>query len=126
MVERNTTQKEYIRNYMINSFSHPSAFDIEADSKKAGMKIGLTSIYRILNNMVDNNELTTIITKDNIVHYDYNRKDHYHFVCKKCNKIIDISDEKELFQKISKDHNLELDEIQEVIIYGTCASCSSK
>ena len=90
MQERTTKQKEFIKEYLKNSYIHPTAFDVLKSAKENNINIGLTSIYRILNKMVEKQEAFSIITKDNIVHYDTNRGDHYHFICTSCNKIIDI------------------------------------
>ena len=123
MQERTTKQKEFIKEYLKNSYIHPTAFDVLKSAKENNINIGLTSIYRILNKMVDRQEAFSIITKDNIVHYDTNRGDHYHFICTSCNKIIDIDYDIEVFTQLEKRYKINFSSIQDVHIYGLCSDC---
>ena len=123
MQERTTKQKEFIKEYLKNSYIHPTAFDVLKSAKENNINIGLTSIYRILNKMVEKQEAFSIITKDNIVHYDTNRGDHYHFICTSCNKIIDIDHDIEVFTKLEKSYKINFSSIQDVHIYGLCSDC---
>ena len=123
MQERTTKQKEFIKEYLKNSYIHPTAFDVLKSAKENNINIGLTSIYRILNKMVEKQEAFSIITKDNIVHYDTNRGDHYHFICTSCNKIIDIDYDIEVFTQLEKRYKINFSYIQDVHIYGLCSDC---
>ena len=123
MQERTTKQKEFIKEYLKNSYIHPTAFDVLKSAKENNINIGLTSIYRILNKMVEKQEALSIITKDNIVHYDTNRGDHYHFICTSCNKIIDIDYDIEVFTQLEKRYKINFSSIQDVHIYGLCSDC---
>ena len=123
MQERTTKQKEFIKEYLKNSYIHPTAFDVLKSAKENNINIGLTSIYRILNKMVEQQEAFSIITKDNIVHYDTNRGDHYHFICTSCNKIIDIDHDMEFFTQLEKRYKINFSSIQDVHIYGLCSDC---
>ena len=123
MQERTTKQKEFIKEYLKNSYIHPTAFDVLKSAKENNINIGLTSIYRILNKMVEKQEAFSIITKDNIVHYDTNRGDHYHFICTSCNKIIDIDYDIEVFTQLEKRYKINFSSIQDVPIYGLCSDC---
>ena len=123
MQERTTKQKEFIKEYLKNSYIHPTAFDVLKSAKENNINIGLTSIYRILNKMVEKQEAFSIITKDNIVHYDTNRGDHYHFICTSCNKIIDIDYDIEVFTQLEKRYKINFSSIPDVHIYGLCSDC---
>lgn len=123
MQERTTKQKEFIKEYLKNSYIHPTAFDVLKSAKENNINIGLTSIYRILNKMVEKQEAFSIITKDNIVHYDTNRGDHYHFICTSCNKIIDIDYDIEVFTQLEKRYKINFSSVQDIHIYGLCSDC---
>lgn len=123
MQERTTKQKEFIKEYLKNSYIHPTAFDVLKSAKENNINIGLTSIYRILNKMVEKQEAFSIITKDNIVHYDTNRGDHYHFICTSCNKIIDIDHDIEVFTQLEKRYKINFSSVQDIHIYGLCSDC---
>ncbi len=51
--------------------------------------ISLGTVYRNLNTLVENNNIQKIKSIDNIDRYD-KIINHSHFICIKCNKIIDI------------------------------------
>lgn len=123
MQERTTKQKEFIKEYLKNSYIHPTAFDVLKCAKENNINIGLTSIYRILNKMVEKQEAFSIITKDNIVHYDTNRGDHYHFICTSCNKIIDLDYDIEVFTQLEKRYKINFSSVQDIHIYGLCSDC---
>ncbi|MGN1295877.1 MAG: Fur family transcriptional regulator [Bacilli bacterium] len=123
MQERTTKQKEFIKEYLKNSYIHPTAFDVLKSAKENNINIGLTSIYRILNKMVEKQEAFSIITKDNIVHYDINRGDHYHFICTSCHNIIDLDYDIEVFMQLEKRYKINFSSIQDVHIYGLCPDC---
>jgi Fur family peroxide stress response transcriptional regulator len=123
MNERNTIQKEFIRNYMKMSHSHPTAQEIFDDAKKNNQKIALTSIYRILNELVEKKELIAITTSDNVVHYDFFEIVHSHFICEKCHRIIDIPDDSSLWHSFLRNHSKECAKIKHIEIIGACTDC---
>ena len=74
---------------------------------------------RQLNNLVQEDKLRRINTFDNVSHYDYVLDDHIHFVCEKCNKIVDLentNDLKDALEEMDVSHN-------NLLIYGICSDC---
>ena len=127
MQERTTKQKEFIKEYLKNSYIHPTAFDVLKSAKENNINIGLTSIYRILNKMVEKQEAFSIITKDNIVHYDTNRGDHYHFICEKCKKVYDIpsSVAPDLVKNTTEATGFDITS-HDIVFHGICSECKRK
>jgi Fur family peroxide stress response transcriptional regulator len=126
MKERNTKQKDFVHSYMEKSFHHPTAADIAKAAKDSGIRLGLTSAYRILNQMVQDHQALMILTEDGLIHYDCLRGDHMHFVCKECGKIIDLKEDSELAAKIKAEESLKVDSVQDIVFYGTCPECLKK
>lgn len=123
---RKTKQKEYVLNNLLNRFDHPTVSQIYADALNEGMKIGEVSIYRILNNLVEEGKVCKIVTKDNVAHFDYVRENHFHLVCNVCSKIIDkpITEEFDKnFSNMVKGFNILK---QDVNFYGICEECAKK
>ena len=122
---RNTKQKEYVLNNLKNRYDHPSAKQIATDAANGSVSIGTTSVYRILNGLVEEGKINKIVTKDNVTHYDYDRQDHIHLVCNHCGKIFDLNPQ-EVFKdaNILSKHDFNI-QLQDVTLYGTCANCKT-
>lgn len=123
-MNRNTVQKKIILDAMQHRYDHPSAQMLYEDLKIAYPSMGIATVYRNLSSLVENCLLTSIITKDNVTHYDFNRDDHCHLVCAKCNAIIDVTND-EVFanREIFDDYKFTLMK-QDVILYGICQKCN--
>lgn len=120
---RNTKQKQIVASNIKKRFDHPTANEIYEDLIKHNSKIGLTTIYRILNNLVEEGKINKIITPDQHSHFDYNRINHIHFICNKCFHIYDI-DENEFseleFKFMKNNYN-----IKNISIQGICENCKN-
>lgn len=123
--KRNTKQKEYILKNLQNRFDHPTVKDFYNDSKKENIKIGTTTIYRILKDLSnEEKKVVKIQTKDNVSHYDFNQNNHIHLICESCKKIIDIS-----IEKVFKDEKIFCEfkiNPQNIVLYGICQNCKNK
>ena len=80
---RNTKQKELILEIIKYSYSHPTALEIYQN-------ISLGTIYRNLNILVNQQLIRRIKMPNNIDRYDKVNNDHIHFICLKCNKVLDL------------------------------------
>lgn len=122
---RNTLQKEFVLNNLSDRHDHPSAYQIFDGAKKADIKIGVTSIYRILNQLVEDEKVCKLITKDNVAHYDYIRNDHIHLICNNCGKIIDIPKNKVFIDDVNKNLQGFKLNMQDITFYGECENCKT-
>lgn len=86
--------------------------------------IGQATVYRNVNKLVEKGEVKKLSLHHDLDRYDGDIKDHYHFVCTSCNKIIDIYGSKEEVPicNIVKDHNIVVDDC-DITLYGTCEDC---
>lgn len=115
---RNTKQKNLIYQIVDNSISHLDAYSIYKLCKKEMPNISLGTVYRNLSNLVSENKIKKIKI-DSIDRYDKNIF-HYHFICRKCKSIIDISGDN--FKDIKTiDGNLVDD--YEIKFKGICKKC---
>ena len=91
--------------------------------------VGLTTIYRLVDKLVDEGVLTKNISKDNITYYQYleecNHDNHFYLKCDNCGEMIHIDCDciGELSEHISKEHKFKLSE-SHIIINGLCQKCS--
>ena len=90
----------------------------------AKQEIGLTTIYRITEELEKNRILTSFV-KNRIRYYQYNEThEHLHMTCSECHKIIHLPNDLSIqIQKIiQKKCKIEVD-IQKTFLNGICESC---
>ena len=120
----NTKQKDLILN-VIKSIGEFTVKDVY--SKLEG-KIGLTTIYRYIERLEKEGNITKYIGKDNTTYYEYleecDAHNHFYLKCDKCGdlKHIDCDCIEDLTNHIYKDHNFKLNK-EHIIINGVCGRC---
>lgn len=123
-----TKNKEII--YMIllkNIGKSLSVKDITKILEKKKIKIGISSIYRILNKLENENKLHIIIRANGEKTYELlleDCKDHLHVKCKVCGNIYHIKCDKlfNILKHIEDDHGIKIDSLKS-IISGKCKKC---
>lgn len=121
----NTKQKDFI----IDSIKkHHDEFVVKDIYEDLNGKVGLTTIYRLVDKMVEDKRLSRTIGKDNNMYYQYlescPNENHFYLKCKSCGKMehVDCDCIDELSTHISKEHDFKLDK-SNIIISGTCKDC---
>jgi len=122
-LERTTSQKKIILDYLKSVTTHPSANVVYNVARKNLPQISRGTVYRILNNLKKKGEIQAIQTKDKTF-FDGDMSDHAHFICTDCGKIYDVFDEcskcgilKKRKLKVGKINNYKIQ------FYGTCKKC---
>lgn len=91
-------------------------------------EVGLTTIYRLVEKLVNEGLLNKSIGKDNITYYQYlnkcNKENHFYLKCQTCGNLthIDCDCIKELQNHIYKNHKFTPNK-DHIIIEGICAKC---
>jgi Fur family ferric uptake transcriptional regulator len=125
----NTKGKEAI-NSAIKAFSN--GFTIKElkdylDNKND--KVGLTTVYRIIDKLENDGTLKKYYDENNIAHYKYvddcNSENHFYLKCIKCNKIVHVDCDciNEFQVHIRKKHKFLLD-AKNIILEGLCNNCN--
>ena len=121
-MERITSQKRIILEYLKNVKTHPSAKEVYEAVKKKLPGISQGTVYRILNGLAEKGEALEISSE--VSHFDGDTSPHSHFICEKCKKIFDI------FDKIKIPHfkKIKVGEVKncQIYFYGMCKNCYSK
>lgn len=120
-------QRAAILSFLQTRRDHPTAELVYSNVKEEFPKISLGTVYRNLNQLAK----TGMIAKHSfgvlgIDHFDYNTSPHYHFVCNRCNAVIDLPMECPDFSSIEAEASKSFDGlIQEHRLYfcGICKNC---
>ncbi len=121
---RKTKQKEAILRVLKDNYEHPTASLIYEQVRQEIPHISLGTVYRDLKSLKQEGKIEEIKLTGSLSRFDGNNKNHYHFHCQKCDRIIDVAEpvdkaiDKRVAQKTGFDiyyHCLEL--------YGLCRDC---
>lgn len=124
-----TNNKKNIMDYIkrINgSFNSQKLYEIMHNNNE---KVGLTTIYRYLDELEHNGVIKKFYDNKNIANYEYLEKcdhnNHFYLKCNKCGELIHIDCDCiiELQEHIFKKHNFKSDN-KNIIIHGLCKKCN--
>ena len=117
-------QREIILNILKENVVHPTAEYLYAKIQEKDPKISLATLYRNLNQLTENGIIKKIDGLENSSHYDHNTHNHYHFICKKCNRVYDIKSEvaPDLINKTEELTGF-LIENHDIVFSGICKEC---
>ena len=113
--QKYSRQREAIINNLKSRTDHPTADRIYMDLREEYPNLSLATVYRNLSVLAENGEILKIPGENSGDHFDGNVKPHYHFLCKKCRKVIDVH--------IPVDNKL--DRLAEIAIGGTVEAHST-
>lgn len=122
-----SSKRNAIYKAICNTTSHPSASWIYENLKSEIPDLSLGTVYRNINLFKKQGMVSVICNVDGEERIDGNTKPHPHFVCNKCNRVIDINEgmgytdnSRELTAKGFVISN------RLVIYYGLCPECSKE
>jgi Fur family ferric uptake transcriptional regulator len=126
-VNYTTKQKESLLEYIRTLNKDFDAKDIYEGMNK---EVGLTTIYRYLDSLVEEN----LLEKDTCnkkVKYRYLEEckceNHFYLKCRNCNRLfhIDCDCLNELYEEIRKEHDFMIDH-RNIVLSGLCGKCSEE
>ncbi|MDO4671267.1 MAG: Fur family transcriptional regulator [Aerococcus sp.] len=121
---RMTAQRSAILRYLIQTDTHPTAEQIYAVLGGEFRSMSLATVYNNVNMLVQYHLVKPLKSKDDAVHFDFNGEKHYHVICTRCGRIVDLFypilyEVEDFAQKETQfmvtGHHLE--------IYGICPQC---
>jgi Fur family ferric uptake transcriptional regulator len=130
MAQRATRQGEAVREALRRAGGFRSAQDVYATLRASGATVGLSTVYRHLQNFVDDGTVDVIHTPDGEATYRYcgdakPGHHHHHLVCRTCGRTEEVEgraierwagEVAARFGFTAVDHTVEL--------FGVCPSCS--
>ena len=124
-MERLTSQRENILDYLKGVKIHPPAETIYNEVRKKLPRISRGTVYRNLKNLQKKGTIQEIPA--DIAHFDGDISSHAHFICLECHQIFDIFEVcKEC--RVLKRKKIKVGKINnyQISFYGHCKKCDSR
>lgn len=127
---RYSKQRENILNIVRQSNVHPTAEMVYNVAKETLPGIGIATVYRNLNALVESGQIRKISDGKGSDRYDGFVEEHYHMRCSKCGKLIDAYPvDQALLEKSKKELASALGmadselELTDTVFEGLCDDC---
>jgi Fur family transcriptional regulator, peroxide stress response regulator len=119
-----TVQRRVVLQTVLERDDHPTADQILETVKDRVPGISRTTVYRVLDTLADMGVIRRLHHAGAAARYDGKIHRHHHMICKKCNKVIDLEDQKLDRTRVSHVSNEEF-EIEDFSVHliGTCSAC---
>jgi len=122
-----TSQREIILKTLYKNQDHftPENLYLLIKESYPDLNIGITTVYRTLNLLEENNFASSISFGVSGKKFELNNKSHHdHLICQNCGKIVEFHNEKieQLQQEIANIHNFKLND-HLMQLYGICKEC---
>lgn len=129
-----TQQKTELISYLKSMRgSHVTVNQIVDHFEKIKVKIGLTTIYRQLNKMVEDGYVKKYFIDERAgscfefidKNCDHSNHSHFHLKCETCDRLIhfDCQEVTDLQTHILEEHDFEINPVR-TVFYGLCGECS--
>ena len=123
---RNTWQKTAVLEQLSNTDEFVSAQELHHKISQSGKKLGLTTVYRALTEMVEQGMADSLSISDGEMRYPIcTPEHHHHLICRVCGKTVefDMPGFEELALQVAKANGFtELS--HEIELFGVCRDCS--
>lgn len=120
-------QREIILDTLSKNAIHPTAEALLEFLKRDDSNVGMTTLYRNLNQLADAGLIKKIDGLEPSAHFDHNTFKHYHFICEKCKKVYDIpsSVAPDLVKNTTEATGFDITS-HDIVFHGICSECKRK
>lgn len=120
-------QREIILDTLSKNAIHPTAEALLEFLKRDDSNVGMTTLYRNLNQLADVGLIKKIDGLEPSAHFDHNTFEHYHFICEKCKKVYDIpsSVAPDLVKNTTEATGFDITS-HDIVFHGICSECKRK
>jgi Fur family transcriptional regulator, ferric uptake regulator len=105
-----------------------SAQDLHALLRTSGASVGLATVYRALQALVDDGQVDVLRNADGEAAYRRcSPVHHHHLVCRSCGRTVEVADPpvERWAARIAAEHGF-ADVQHQVEVFGTCAECTAR
>ncbi|MCZ2839412.1 Fur family transcriptional regulator [Modestobacter sp. VKM Ac-2985] len=124
---RNTRQRTAVNAVFDELEGFHSAQEVHARMRAAGDSIGLSTVYRAVQALVDDGELDSIRTDaGEAIYRRCSARHHHHLVCRACGRTEEVEGPavERWADRVAGEHGF-VDVTHTLEIFGTCAACHS-
>lgn len=124
----NTRQKQLIAKLISEQTQEFTVKDIYNELIRCGEDLGLTTIYRVVDELTEAGKLRKNVSSDGAIRYQYlvecKHLGHCYLKCSECGRLehVDCRLVTQLMNHVREEHGFQADEKQ-VIIGGVCKKC---
>ena len=124
---RHTKQKDAVMAQLRGCDDFISAQELHRKLVDSGLRIGLATVYRQLNSLVDSGAADTVrMDGQQLFRLCGDDAHHHHLVCRKCGKTIEIDPPSESWlRKVADGHGFTV-EPHTLEVFGLCPDCQEK
>ncbi|GIH06836.1 transcriptional repressor [Rhizocola hellebori] len=126
---RNTKQRGEILGLLRQTDDFRTAQQLYADLRSQGSGVGLTTVYRALQTLVDAGEADTmrLPSGEQLFRLCGQGRHHHHLVCRQCGRTVEIDGPavESWTDRIAREHGF-TDVSHTLEIFGTCSACAAK
>ena len=122
---RNTRQRAAVVAVFDALEGFHSAQEVHARMRAAGDSIGLSTVYRAVQALVDDGELDSIRTDNGeAIYRRCSTTHHHHLVCRSCGRTVEVEGPtvERWADRVAGEHGF-VDVKHTLEIFGTCAAC---
>ena len=122
---RTTRQRSALLALLAELDGFRSAQDLHALLRERGDSVGLATVYRALQAMVDDGQLDVLRSADGEAGYRRcSPSHHHHLVCRSCGRTVEVADPpvERWASRMAAEHGFS-DVQHQVEVFGTCAEC---
>ncbi|MCZ2815917.1 Fur family transcriptional regulator [Modestobacter sp. VKM Ac-2984] len=122
---RNTRQRTAVNAVFEELEGFHSAQEVHARMRAAGDSIGLSTVYRAVQALVDDGELDSIRTDaGEAIYRRCSTRHHHHLVCRACGRTEEVEGPavERWADRVAGEHGF-VDVTHTLEIFGTCAAC---
>ena len=104
-----------------------SAQDVHARMRAAGDGVGLSTVYRAIQSLVDDGDLDVIRTDSGeAVYRRCSPRHHHHLVCRTCGRTVEVEGPavEKWADRVAAEHGFR-DVSHTLEVFGTCATCAA-
>lgn len=124
---RTTPNRQAVAELLRNVDRFCTAQEVHELLRQRGSSIGLTTVYRALQILADNDEVDVLRTLDGDVAYrSCSTGHHHHLVCRECGTTVEVEGPavEKWATRVAADNGF-LDVTHTIEIFGVCPACAS-
>ncbi len=121
-IRRSTKQRDAVATYLSQETNFLSAQQVYADLRRRGNTIGLATVYRALQALVEEDTVDALRTDDGEVAYRWcSSGHHHHLVCRDCGRTVEVAGPavERWTTRVADEHGFR-DVSHTLEIFGTC------